>query len=241
MALCTLPTLPEGTCSGIFLLSTFFPPRPSDVRPYYFLLYMVWFFITGILDGYIPESFVMRYMCPKATSEVVSGYGLPYAAGAKSKASVGRFAHIVPGMPRALMEWRGSHYWRLLEGLLGPENFTNFNAQAKLTERDESARKWWAGEDTIPCERLPKVAIVFGEDDPLLRDLKKVLDRTIAKETRSFPSSSTTRIQIKRCRWRNNGKSLKMVFCGLCIGILMGCIPNSMSCKDCCNCGHRMW
>tara|TARA_R110002060_G_scaffold26238_1_gene35743 strand:- start:2108 stop:2653 length:546 start_codon:yes stop_codon:yes gene_type:complete len=155
---------------------------------------MVWFFITGILDGYIPESFVMRYMCPKATSEVVSGYGLPYAAGAKSKASVGRFAHIVPGMPRALMEWRGSHYWRLLEGLLGPENFTNFNAQAKLTERDESARKWWAGEDTIPCERLPKVAIVFGEDDPLLRDLKKVLDRTIAKETRSFPSSSTTSI-----------------------------------------------
>lgn len=39
----------------------------------------------------------MRYVSLVVASAVVDGYSAPWSAGPKSKASLGRFAHIVPG------------------------------------------------------------------------------------------------------------------------------------------------
>ncbi len=120
----------------------------------------------------------MRYMCPEVTRDIVAGYCAPYTAGIHCKASVGRFAHIVPGIPDFLLKLRGCTAWRILEGLLGPENFTNINAQAFLTDRNIVVRQWWASEDRQRKAVIPRVSVAFGQDDPLLKDFKRLLDKT---------------------------------------------------------------
>ncbi len=126
----------------------------------------------------MPESMVMRYMCPEATSEVISGYSAPYSASTRSKASVGRFSHIVPGLPDVLLGFPRATWWRAVEGLLRPKNFTNINQQARLAELNISVRKWWSSEAIDVKNTRPRVSIAFGEDDPLLKDFKGVLEKT---------------------------------------------------------------
>jgi len=173
-----------GTCSGIFLLNTFFPPRPTDISLHYYLLYQIWFFSTGIFDGYLPEWGVMRFMCPSATSTIISGYSAPYSAGVATKASVTRFAHIVPGIPDTILSLRSTYWWCLIEGLLNPWNFTNINAQAALAERNVDIREWWAASSSSQSKNsMPKVLVAFGEDDPLLKEFKEVLVLTFPSKT----------------------------------------------------------
>ncbi|OCL12178.1 haloalkane dehalogenase family protein [Glonium stellatum] len=173
------PYMPLFTNPRIFLLNSFMPPRPYDIGLNCYALYMLWFLCTGIFNGFIPEWVVMRYMAPLITADVARGYEAPYIHQAvEIKASISRFAHIVPGFPDWFLDnLRNSKYWRLFEGLCGPAKFTNFNAQAQLAERGHTVRRFWKS-----CSAGGwRAAVVFGNEDPLLRDFKGVLEDTIDK------------------------------------------------------------
>ena len=133
----------------------------------------------------------MRFISPGTTSEVTAGYSAPYSAGAHSKASVGRFAHIVPGVPDRLLGLRSTAWWRMIEGLLGSENFTNINGQARLAELNVSVRKWWSPKDLDRKNMLPLVSIAFGQEDPLLKDFKGVLESTFGLDSSGRPIRGT--------------------------------------------------
>ena len=202
VVLCTIPLLPrEHKCAGLFLLNTFFPPRPSDISLHYYLLYWIWFFSTGIARSLLPDSLVLRFMAPNITAAVAEGYSVPYEQSlTKTKASINRFAHIVPGTPDWVLGLRGTRLWRVAEGLIGPKHLTNLNAQAALARRNVTVRKWWSKEKTersagsekelllldvadmdrrdfaVPPEH---VMILFGRDDPLLPEFRQILVDTI--------------------------------------------------------------
>lgn len=201
VALCTLPAITEQRkCSGLFLLNTFFPARPSDVSLHYLLLYWIWFFSTGIMGTLLPESLVLRFMAPDITGKIANAYDSAYEYHSlRAKASIGRFSHMVPAMPDLIYQLRDSSWWMVLEGL-HPQLLTNINAQARLAKLNSEVRKWWDGSDrtarTPPTssdsntsnesrsltktESIPKrVMILFGRDDPLLPEFCQVLTQTI--------------------------------------------------------------
>lgn len=151
VALCSLPFLPQTrNCAGVLLLNTFFPARPADVSFHSYLLLLAWFFSTGTFGALVPESWILRFMAPECTSVTAWAYDSPYHGLPRSaKASIQRFAHIVPGIPDVVLRQQGTRIWRLCEGLLGPNNFTNVTAQAILAERNTAVRAWWSGGSTI--------------------------------------------------------------------------------------------
>ncbi|KAK5038129.1 hypothetical protein LTS07_001598 [Exophiala sideris] len=160
----------------------FFPARPSDISMHYYLLYWIWFFSTGILGPLLPDSFVLRFMAPNISVKTARAYSAPYSQSMfKTKASIGRFSHIVPALPDWIYDIRSTDSWRVIEGWLGPEHFTNLNAQASLAERNRHVRGWWAGEfDDKNSRNAPeKVMILFGREDPLLPEFKPVLEQYI--------------------------------------------------------------
>jgi pimeloyl-ACP methyl ester carboxylesterase len=112
-------------------------------------------------------------------------YSQPYAQSLfNTKTSINRFSHIVAGLPDCTYGLRQTCMWRIIEGLLGPEHFTNLNAQAWLANRDQEVREWWSssssGDDKAAAARAPEsVMILFGCDDPLLPEFKNVLKRSI--------------------------------------------------------------
>lgn len=183
VALCTIPTLPNDRhCAGLFLLNTFFPARPSDISLHYYLLYWIWFFSTGICGPLLPESLVLRFMAPNISVKTATAYSAPYMQSMfKAKASINRFAHIVPGFPDWIYLLRYRDWWRAIEGWLGPKHFTNMNAQASLAERNRHVRGWWAGEvEEKSSQNAPeKVMILFGREDPSLPEFKSVLEQYI--------------------------------------------------------------
>ncbi|RHZ59250.1 haloalkane dehalogenase family protein [Aspergillus thermomutatus] len=178
VALCTLPRLPTSICTSLFLLNSFLPPRLSDISLHYILLYAIWFMTTGILGGCTPESAVMRFMSPGISQQDVTGYAAPYRnLPVKAKSSVYRFAHMVPATPRAVLtSLRYTWLWKLVEGLAGPSNFDNLTAQARLRGRDDEIRSFWKSSERA---RHLQVAVVFGKNDPLLKDYKDVLVRAV--------------------------------------------------------------
>ncbi|OJZ84827.1 hypothetical protein ASPFODRAFT_83039 [Aspergillus luchuensis CBS 106.47] len=137
-------------CTCLLLLNSFLPPRPDEWNLHYSLLYAIWYLSTGLLGGYMPESGVMRFMSPHLSQPEIDGYSAPYRSlPVATKANVLRFGHIVPVTPRfALHGLRQTRMWKLLEGLCGP-----------------------------PClgKGNPDVAVVFGEQDPLLKLYKDIL------------------------------------------------------------------
>ncbi|KAJ9245680.1 hypothetical protein DTO271D3_4144 [Paecilomyces variotii] len=186
IALCTLPHLRANACRGLFLLNAFLPPRPSDMSLHYGLLYAIWFMSTGIMDGYLPESGVMRFMSPHLPQKEIEGYEAPYRDfPLNSKAGVFRFAHIAPGMPEfVLRSLRETWLWKLGEGLCGPIHFSSLNAQTSLSARGDEVRQFWRNGDmkarrSAGSEAPFRVVVVFGEDDPLLKDYKHILTQTI--------------------------------------------------------------
>ena len=62
----------------------------------------------------------------------------------------------------------------MLDGMCPPESFSSLDEQVRLRRRDDAVRAFWAsGKADI------NVAVVFGKNDPLLRDYWHVLKRTI--------------------------------------------------------------
>ncbi|KAL4971955.1 Alpha/Beta hydrolase protein [Aspergillus desertorum] len=179
IALCTVPRLPAETVDSLFLLNTFFPPRLSDSSLHYRLLNRIWYCTTGLLGGYLPESMIHRVLAPSLSKADMDAFTAPYAdLPRSSKSSILRFSHSVPSLPRfVLFELRQTKVWKLLEGLTGPANWDSLNAQARLSAQDDQVRSYWATKaaDDKGC----KIAVVFGDKDPLIRDYKAVLTRTI--------------------------------------------------------------
>ena len=201
VALCTLPVIAEQRkCSGLFLLNTFFPARPSDVSPRYLLLYWIGFFSSGIFGTLLPESLVLRFMAPNITGKIANAYDSAYEYHSpRAKVSIGRFSHMVPAMPDLIYQFRDSKWWMTVEGL-HPQLLTNINAQARLATLNSEVRKWWDGSERAASsppsssdsktsnesrsltkpESIPKrVMILFGRDDPLLPEFCQVLAKTI--------------------------------------------------------------
>ncbi|TKA80298.1 hypothetical protein B0A49_01589 [Cryomyces minteri] len=166
IATCTAPYLPTTRQPRIFLLDSFFPRRAPDSGLHCYMLHLLCFVATGILNGYLAEAATVRYLAPGTASSVVRGYSAPYVyGGIRTKASIIRFSHLAPLLPDVfLFKVRESAQWRTLEGLCGPDNFTNINAQALLADRDRGVKAFWKR-----CtERGWKVCVVSGERGPLL-------------------------------------------------------------------------
>ena len=119
-------------------------------------------------------------MSPQTTSRAMDGYCAPFTADVATKASVSRFAHIVPGIPDFILSLRSNYLWQIVEGLLDPTSFTNISAQARLAQRNVAVRSFWADPAVELQEEVrPQVMVAFGHDDPLLVDFKDVLVHTI--------------------------------------------------------------
>ncbi|KAI9372819.1 Alpha/Beta hydrolase protein [Aspergillus egyptiacus] len=187
VALCALPHLPSELCDSIFLLNTFFPPRIGDTSFHYRLLSRAWYCTTGLLGGYVPESAVMRFLVPHIPKHEVDAYCAPYVDLPRSaKSSITRFSHIVPSLPRfVLLRLRVMWVWRLMEGLCGPSHFESLTTQARLAAQDDQVRRFWGARESqngdYPSQAV-EVAVVFGNKDPLVRDHKNVLVRSINPE-----------------------------------------------------------
>lgn len=177
VSLCTIPNLPTGACSGLFLLNSFFPARPSDISLHCYLLYICWLSCQELFDGHIPEEMIMRFMAPEISMHVAQGFAAPFDS-AKSKAAVTKLACLVPGMPEFIYRLFESDFGALIDGMCPRSVFSSLWAQARLRMRDESVRTAWAS-------RVLDVnaEVAFGEFDPLLIDFFDVLVDTI--ETKS--------------------------------------------------------
>ncbi|KAL4942372.1 hypothetical protein BDV06DRAFT_235459 [Aspergillus oleicola] len=180
IALCTIPRLNPGIVDNLFLLNTFFPPRLSDCSLHYRLLHRIWSCTTGLLGGFLPISMTIRFLAPHLSKTAIENYAAPYAdLPGSSKASIKRFAHIIPSLPRfVLITLRQRTSWKILEGLLGPEKFDNLNTQARLSAQDDQVRSYWSNkEDSLGAST--EVVVVFGDRDPLVKEYNKLLVRTI--------------------------------------------------------------
>ncbi|KAL4922119.1 Alpha/Beta hydrolase protein [Aspergillus aurantiobrunneus] len=181
IALCTIPRLPIDTCDSLFLLNSFFPPRRSDESLHYRLLSRIWYCLTGLLHGYIPESAVVRFLAPHLSQEDIATYAAPYRdLPRSSKSSIERFSHSVPSLPRfVLFNLRQTYTWKVLEGLAGPEHFDSLSTQARLSAQGDQVRGFWG--DRQDDNELD-VLVVCGDKDPIVRDYKSVLVRSMHPE-----------------------------------------------------------
>lgn len=167
--------------TSLFLLNTFFPPRHSDSSIHYRLLNRIWYCTTGLLNGYLPESLVHRFLAPHLSKAEISCYSAPYEGLPRSaKSSIQRFSHSIPTLPRfVLFQVRQTTLWKIIEGLLGAAHFDSLNTQARLSAHDDQVRRYWGCQ---PEENACDVAVVFGDKDPLVRDYKAVLTQRMHPE-----------------------------------------------------------
>lgn len=174
VVLCTIPVLPpEHHCSGLFMLNTFFPPSRQDISFHYYLLYWIWFFTTGVVGPILPDSLVLRFMAPIITYTITEGFSIPYRQHpTKARASINRFAHMVPGTPDMILSFRNTRPWRLFEGLIGPAHMTNISAQASLADRNVEVRRWWRS-DVLNEENLASSTSSFSSSSSGSSDSEK--------------------------------------------------------------------
>lgn len=174
VALSSIPHLArEDPCTGLMLLNSFFPPRPSDISWNAYLLYILWLSAQGILAALIPEAAIIRYMAPSVTKTIAEGYAAPFSAH-RSKAAVTRFARIVPGTPQLVYDAFESPVGRLLDGICSSRSFSSLHEQARLRKRDAEVRSFWgSGKGKV------RVRVAFGNRDSLLGDFFPVLLRSI--------------------------------------------------------------
>ena len=165
VALSTIPQLARpDTCKSVMLLNSFFAPRPSDVTLNAYALYLLWLCAQGLLDGYVPEEAIIRFLAPSVTESVAKGYAAPFPT-VPSKAAVTRFARMVPGLPQLVYRLFESPIGRMIDGMCAPDSFSSLHEQIRLRKRDEGVRAFWSsGEASI------RVGVVFGNRDSLLGD-----------------------------------------------------------------------
>lgn len=150
------------------------------------LLYGVWFLLTRVFNGYVSESTITRFISPEILEGDVEGYGAPYQHLPANARPSELFAHMGTGIPHfVLRDLRETSLWKICEAICGPSNFSDLNALALLSERDDNARRYWqkkrrddANEAT---ESRLKSVVVFGERDPLVKDYKETLVHVIGK------------------------------------------------------------
>lgn len=151
------------------------------------LLYGVWFLLTRVLSGYVSESTITRLIFPEISGQDAEGYGAPLQhLPENARASVEPFVHMGTGiLPFVLRELREKPLWKICEAFSCPRNFSDLNALALLSERDEIARRYWqekqSGDLDEATESRLKSVVVFGERDSLVRDYKETLVRVIGK------------------------------------------------------------
>ncbi|KAI0471642.1 epoxide hydrolase [Xylariaceae sp. FL0804] len=173
IALCTLP-LVENRVKSLQLLNSFFPPRPTEVNINSLSLYYIWLSTQGLLDGLVPERLVIDYMAPEVDHGTTEGYSSQFS-GPREKKAVYRFAFLAPGLPSPVYEaFHRTRAGLMLDGLCPPETFSSLHEQLRLRLRDRETRAYW-GSGRAPF----KVALVFGHEDPLLRDYRDVLHSVI--------------------------------------------------------------
>lgn len=173
VSLCTIPILSKGACHGLFLLNSFFPARPSDISLHCYLLYICWLSCQGVFDGFLPEELIMRFMAPNISTHVAKGFAAPFNC-IKSKATVKKFAYLVPGMPEFIYRLVESNFGELIDGMCPRNACSSLWAQARLRIRDKSVRvAWGSGGLDVKAE------VAFGVLDPLLIDFFDVLIGTI--------------------------------------------------------------
>jgi pimeloyl-ACP methyl ester carboxylesterase len=90
------------------------------------------------------------------------------------------------GIPRfVLRNLRETPLWKVFEAICGPGNFSDLNALALLSERDDNVRCYWQKrqQDDLneATESRLKSAVVFGERDLLVKDYKETLVHVIGK------------------------------------------------------------
>jgi pimeloyl-ACP methyl ester carboxylesterase len=90
------------------------------------------------------------------------------------------------GIPRfVLRNLRETPLWKVFEAICGPRNFSDLNALALLSERDDNVRCYWQkkqGDDLNEAtESRLKSVVVFGERDLLVKDYKETLVHVIGK------------------------------------------------------------
>jgi pimeloyl-ACP methyl ester carboxylesterase len=89
------------------------------------------------------------------------------------------------GIPHfVLRDLRETPLWKICEAICGPRNFSDLNALALLSERDDNARRYWEktrDDLTEATESRPKSVVVFGERDPLVKNYKETLVHVIGK------------------------------------------------------------
>lgn len=143
--------------------------------------------MTAVLDGYVSQSTITRFISPHISERDVECYEAPYQdLPAATRSSVERFSRYAPGIPhfvlRGLRETQG---WKLCEAILGTRNFSDLNALALLSERDDFVRSYWkrTHEEDLNGHMGGKLktVVAFGAQDPLLKDYKDVLVRVVGK------------------------------------------------------------
>lgn len=169
VALCTLPHLAPDAVKSFMLLNSFFPPRPEDISLNSMLQYLVWMSCQGLMDGFMPESLIIRYMAPATTSSTAEGFSAPFSSW-RTKKAVYRFAFLVPGMPDAVYGLFRSAVGAVIDGMCPPRTFSSLHEQIRLRERDVTTREFWAS-----GKGHMDIAVVFGRNDPLLGDYWDIL------------------------------------------------------------------
>lgn len=170
VALCTIPLLERNdACTGLMLLNSFFPPRPSDITWNAYLLYFLWLSAQGVLAGLIPEEAIIRYMAPSVTETIAAGYAAPFSS-ARSKAAMTRFARMVPGTPQVVYDMLEAPLGRMVDGICPETSFSSLHEQASLRKRDVEVRRFWSN-----GRANKRVEVAFGDRDTLLGDFFPVL------------------------------------------------------------------
>lgn len=198
--------LPNGIVTSTFWLNSFLPPRApnssflergqeelqGEISLNQYLLYTLWFFTIGILGPYTPETLVMRYMVPSISRRALQGFTSAYEhQSVIHKASIVRFAHAVPGLPRPIYKFSDTTSWKTLEGLMGPERFDNLHQQVRLARADVTVRKHLKSRVAYRAS-----LVICGRGDTLLSDLSKAIFRTLEQNP-----ASNVRALSKAPKW----------------------------------------
>lgn len=160
----------------LLFLNSALPFSPYGISLSAFSIHALYFLVTGIFGTLLPQSFVIRFLSPLATTApILRGYSAQYTS-LRSRTSFVETARTMPFLPTIFYTKIRQHlYWRYLEGLLGPWHFTNINAQARLAQRSVEVRRYWRKAAEVGWQ----VGAVSGHQDPLFREYEALTEEVL--------------------------------------------------------------